>query len=386
MKKKKERKRIVPRLFKLLFLLMVVGVCGYLGFRFLGVLAINNDMQAVLEGSLDANKAYDNTVTLLVVEERDYEKGTNEIAYGFLAVENRQDGGAAIFYIPPWVYLRGGRFSSLNYFGLNSTFGRGYVDLVREVEKGFAIRVDDMIFIDVEDLLSNKNGIPFYSDGQGEISANLEDLIEKQRKGSIEESEVRSLLAWTTQKNSKFADLFLSTDLDGYYAGIITNMSFKDSYSFLSRGGGLASNGTIINIGERNGSVAGLYTREELSDTGEFVYQLDTQEIDNKIRSLKGIFFDQDVVREQARVEVYNAGDSAGMASFYRRLLQNLGFNVIRHGNCPVNYDKTTVFVSDEQKFASSLNIVKGLFIIDIEVVDERPDFMNTGDIVVIIH
>ncbi len=328
---------------KLRIILALLIIIGFLliGYRVLHISNYLNKEPLINDQVFINNQERSVETTLLVLEKRDYEKGTNEIMHGFLFVQNAENATALIFYIPSWVYIGEERFSTINHFGLNDSFGGGYSLLTQKLGNQFALKINSLIAIE-------------YSD---------------------EDVDINKLF----RKNTQITDLFLNDKLGLYYADMVSNLNYKELLQKWFELKQIAKKTQIIKI-END------YLVEELISTGEFVYKLNTSKIDSTINSNSAVFFDKQVKKEQARVEVYNAGSSSGMASLYSRILTNLGFNVIRYGNCPVSYDKTTIFVSDKEKFAQSLNIVRSLFIIDVVIVEERPDFMNTGDIVIIIN
>lgn len=93
----------------------------------------------------------------------------------------------------------------------------------------------------------------------------------------------------------------------------------------------------------------------------------------------------EDIEREQARIEVFNATDVPNLASSYSRLLKNLGCDVIRTANNDGTFEKTVVFVSEPSKFESTIKRITDSLGSEIQVVNDTAPFPTTGDIIVVI-
>jgi len=165
-----------------------------------------------------------------------------------------------------------------------------------------------------------------------------------------------------------------------FFSGVDSNLSVWEIEK-LSRSirGGLSSDVTDINIGENT------YTKDALSDVGEVVRQIDVFNLDSAFEENSDIVKSKELLREQARVEIYNASGIAGAASRYARIVENSGCTVVRFGNAPDYREKTEIFVSDPQRYAHSLQVIRDVFFIEPTIIYERPTFMTTGDIIILI-
>lgn len=112
-----------------------------------------------------------------------------------------------------------------------------------------------------------------------------------------------------------------------------------------------------------------------------FNYSLVDQELTKNIEVFKPI----DISKEQVKFEVYNGSGVSKAALRYSRMVQNLGAKVVRTGNAPDNYPKTQIYVSNKENYKNSLELLEKIFIGDIEIIEGRPNFMTTGDIIIIL-
>lgn len=91
------------------------------------------------------------------------------------------------------------------------------------------------------------------------------------------------------------------------------------------------------------------------------------------------------VAREQARVEVFNATQTGGLASRMKRLLENQGTNVIRAANSPELSTKSKLYVSDIERFSANVVLVSEMLRGDVQVVEEDYPLNHTGDLVLVL-
>ncbi len=94
---------------------------------------------------------------------------------------------------------------------------------------------------------------------------------------------------------------------------------------------------------------------------------------------------DRELEKERVRVEVYNGSGLSGYASQYARKIRNSGCEVVRYDNAPKEQDETQFFVPKQEDFPRSLSVVFEIFPGTYEIVQSRPSFMTTGDIVIIL-
>jgi len=82
---------------------------------------------------------------------------------------------------------------------------------------------------------------------------------------------------------------------------------------------------------------------------------------------------------------VYNGSGVAGAAMQFGRKIENSGCDVVRYENAPDIIDKTIMYIPKLDDFKKSFKIVSEIFSDNFELVEGRPDFMTTGDIVIIL-
>lgn len=104
--------------------------------------------------------------------------------------------------------------------------------------------------------------------------------------------------------------------------------------------------------------------------------------------------FYEDIQFEQAQVEILNASNKAGYAAYMKRWFEHLGIRVIRVDNAPGEVNKscegTKVYIpAGVYKYPKTTEVVKAVAARDIGtdsvVYFERPTFVSTGDIVVLL-
>ncbi len=105
-----------------------------------------------------------------------------------------------------------------------------------------------------------------------------------------------------------------------------------------------------------------------------FIQQKSQQVIPNLVRS------------EQAKVEIFNGSTKSGLAGQYRGYVQKSCCFVIRVDNAKDNVSKSKIYTSDLEKFGDTVNFLDDYFSeIDWDIVEGRPEFLTTGDVVMLI-
>lgn len=93
----------------------------------------------------------------------------------------------------------------------------------------------------------------------------------------------------------------------------------------------------------------------------------------------------KEVEKERVNVEVYNASNTTGLASVYARKIRHTGCRILRYDNSPNLYDSTVIYVPELTGYEASLRLVRDVMGQDVELRYERPIFITTGDIVVVL-
>ncbi len=163
--------------------------------------------------------------------------------------------------------------------------------------------------------------------------------------------------------------------------------------------GHIYSNLPIINlITQINyiSSVMGEYEYEELDISlcclkevvisGEDKRQdFDKSAFDSEFGKYMDDLVSRDVEKERVNIEVYNASDVSGLASKYARKIRHTGCRILRFDNAPNMYESTVIFIPELLGYEHSLGLVRDVMGEDVELRYERPQFITTGDIVVVL-
>ena len=93
----------------------------------------------------------------------------------------------------------------------------------------------------------------------------------------------------------------------------------------------------------------------------------------------------KEVEKERVNVEVYNASDISGLASEYARKIRHTGARILRFDNAPNIYPETILYVPEQNNYSNSLDLVKDVVGEHVKIVNDRPQFITTGDIVLVL-
>jgi anionic cell wall polymer biosynthesis LytR-Cps2A-Psr (LCP) family protein len=163
---------------------------------------------------------------------------------------------------------------------------------------------------------------------------------------------------------------------ESLYSAFQTNLTKTDLARFLND-----LFNSVLPI--RSGSL--LSTEGEVGSTGSEDGIIPNYiEIDEEVIK---VFRDIEVTREQVKIEVYNAGSEAGIASKFKRLLQNSGATVINSGNYSEQVEKTTLYIPDGsiEDFPYTVAYMKSLFQgeLNISIGDYRYNY--SGNLILVI-
>lgn len=101
---------------------------------------------------------------------------------------------------------------------------------------------------------------------------------------------------------------------------------------------------------------------------------------------VSAILKSNNIIAEQAKIEILNASEVSGIAGRYSRVLTNYGVNVINYNNAPKPSKVSRLFV--DQKFLGSrnLSLIKSIININnIEIVPNKYEFSPSSDITIIL-
>ncbi|MFA7627895.1 MAG: LytR C-terminal domain-containing protein [Candidatus Dojkabacteria bacterium] len=379
--KKRSSKKIGPSLI----IISVIGaiIVIFSVYSALSLFSINT--KDPLVENLSAHRFLSNMDTDLEKTMFLFEQGEGEdrtISSVYVLLTNKEKGNSIVIYMPGFVYFNGLEedfgspisISSLRYAGEFLQEGMGVDYSLWQINQILGFSVHDYIWFTAEagQTLNEVYGSPDnikdkYKEAYSDNGMTLSDSYLKLHAISAQHSPIKTFLRVNTLK-----------DMD---QKVLSNISFTSALRRLG-----AFEDTVV---ETNTLVLDLsspeYSSEELSDLGGQIRTINLPEYDKNLRRNYIDVIDREVERERVRVEVYNGSSASGKAGIYARKILNNGCDVVRFGNTPELLERTQIYVSDENEFNDSLKVVAEVLFDRYEILEERPSFMTTGDIVVLL-
>lgn len=275
-------------------------------------------------------------------------------------VHNTDTSESLIYHLPGDLYVSD-YFSNKNisvrdltYAGNSYMYDEKYAYVIRQVEEQMAIQFDSYVWF------GSKVGKTFVSDVQGWGNSE-DDILQIFSKLSL-----FNLIP-------KYRQAFLFED---YFH---SNMSFLEMYAYFQNIQGIVSsdNHEYVNLKEEA-------SFERTLGSGRHVKVLDKRGVDISLRENIDILRTRELSREHVKVEVYNGSGKAGYASTIARRVFNAGCRVIRFENSFREYEYTKIYVSDLERFSNGLSVVESI-VEGAEIIEGRPDFLTTGDIIIVL-
>jgi hypothetical protein len=381
--KEKKVKKVNISFTKIFLFLLFLTAIGYFGYLYIGFediksedpLADNNADYYLLSNQKDALEK-----TLIVFEEQYNEKERIKSAY--LYSENKEKGVAVLTYIPNWIEYGGveedfGSAISISTFRYAGDFlqeGRGFEYAVWQFEQLLGGNIDNYIWFSSSatqiftEKLEQSNSSSVYA----QYFSNGFDVSEE----AFFLNDFVSRLNWFNilTSSSQFKNL-QATIYSSYSTVGNTVVQLKQIHK-----GILEYRPYLIDLSSNQ------YLVQEATTTGVGVSNyLDVSEYDQVWQDFITGIIDKELEKERVRVEIYNASDLAGYAGQYARRIRNSGCEVVRYDNAPQIQQQTQFYVPNPDDFKNSLETILELFPGDQEIVEGRPSFMTTGDIVIIL-
>lgn len=384
-KRKKEKKRVNFnfRLGKVIPFLLLFSFLGYCIYVYIGFSKIKNE-DPLKEGNSNYYLLSDKKDALektLIIFEQEYNE-REVIKYVFMYAENKEKGISVLTYIPSWVEYKGLEkdfgtsvfVSAFKHAGEFIQDGRGTEYAIWQIEQLLGSNIDEYIWFSASSskLLQEKLGEPetdavyaqYYSNG------------------------------FETSQEAFFLNSFISKL--SWFNLVMSSSKFKDSQAVIYSSYPTLAN-TVVELKDIQKSI--LSTRPYLIDLGNprFIIQEENQgnvgmsnyinisEYDLVWRDFIDSMIDRDLEKERARIEVYNASGLSGYAAQYARRVRNSGVEVVRYDNAPQLEANTKFYIPNLQDYPVSYQIIQEIFPGQHEVIDGRPSFMTTGDIVIIL-
>jgi hypothetical protein len=379
--KKRSSKKIGPSLIAISIIGAFIAIFSV--YSALSLFSINT--KDPLVENLSAHRFLSNLDTDLEKTMFLFEQGEGEdrtISSVYVLLTNKEKGNSIVIYMPGFVYFNGLEedfgspisISSLRYAGEFLQEGMGVDYSLWQINQILGFRVHDYIWFTAEagQTLNEVYGSPDnikdkYKEAYSENGMTLSDTYLKLHAISAQYSPIKTFLRVNTVR-----------DMD---QKVLSNISFTSALRRLG-----AFEDTVV---ETNTLVLDLsspeYSSEELSDLGGQIRTINLPEYDKNLRRNYIDVIDREVERERVRVEVYNGSSASGKAGIYARKILNNGCDVVRFGNTPELLERTQIYVSDENEFNDSLKVVAEVLFDRYEILEERPSFMTTGDIVVLL-
>jgi hypothetical protein len=312
------------------------------------------------------------------------EKGEKRrIADVYVLLTNKKKESSLLIYIPGSLYFNGLEedfgapiaISSLRYAGEFLQEGRGVEYALWQISEILGFKVDSYVWITTEayEVLSEVYG------DMNEVKEKYKEAYEVEQDITLSESFFK--LHSLSNKVTGLKTLFNFRKVKNLDETIYSDMSFVNTLRMIERFENVVNttNTNSLDMGSAK------YSIEEFSDRGGQIRSINISEYDKVLREYMFDMLDKEVEKERVRVEVYNGSKGCGRAGAYARKILNNGCDVVRFGNAPESIEKTQVYISDENAFENSLEIVSEVLMGRFEIVYERPSFMTTGDIVVLI-
>lgn len=274
---------------------------------------------------------------------------------------------------------------SLNVFYeiISSNKGRYTINDYFVFDHSFIKKEDFEIFLlNIEDILSLNIDYYFLVDlntlyklfSLSSSASNLKDL------DSLSDEFFRGLFVYINSYLSSFKNIFFiySQFINWYKVSnsIYTNISKKDLATLIF--------GIYESISNFTNKYFGLNYRLFSLKEDRFSLNLDYFYSD-----VKKYFYDFNVIKEKARVEIYNASNKKGVASKMYKKLSNMSIKVITYNNFYEELDKSKIILVNKNldNFSYTLRIILSLFRNKVEIVNnENFEFNNfAGDLVIII-
>ncbi len=385
-RRKQEIKVSMKRKFnikRLLFFLLVIAVVAYVVYAYIGYRNIKSE--DVLRNSNSSfyllSKQKDELDKTLIVFEKEY-NGKDMISMAYLYSENREKGVSVLTYIPGWVEFAEVKddfgssipVSSFRFAGDFLQEGRGYEYAIWQFEQLLGSNIDSYIWISSE-------AFTVFSERLGESSG---DVLYAQYYSN----------GFDVNQDAFFLNSFVSKM--GVLNLTISSYKFKDDeaviYSSLSTLGNTVAKLKQIHSSTMSTkpylidlSNSRYLSQQESSNAVGITSYINTTEYDNVWKEFAMSMVDRQLERERVRVEVYNGSGMSGYAGQYARRIRNSGCEVVRFDNAPQLQPKTQFYVPKPESFKYSLEVIFELFPGSYEVIEGRPSFMTTGDIVIIL-
>jgi len=188
--------------------------------------------------------------------------------------------------------------------------------------------------------------------------------------------QVNSIVAMFKGLRSPKVAININSLIASLLTGVKTNMSkleiFRLGYELLSL---------------RDDTVKKGYTRSSsyIKLPSTFIYgsyMINQERLDKDIST---IFFNLDVFKEHAKIEIFNGTNVRGLAGNRSRWIRNIGGNVVKTGNTESYVDEVSIYCEDTTMFEKTISEIKKIFPVHINIEYGKYYNRQVGDIVLVI-
>jgi len=318
--------------------------------------------------------------TLLVFENGS--NGKSKIEHVYIFAENKDREESILIYIPNWLYYGGlerdfGNAVSVSSFRYAGDFlqeGRGIEYAIWQLEQMLGMNVDDYIWF-------SSDAISSVEENLGDLDGNLSYAMyysnpDGMSQDSLYINSFLSHLSWP--KLILSANKFRDTNATVYSSknglmSVVLDLKYIEKNIF-------DTSPYLFDLSSKN-----MLIQEESSSIVGVVNYLDTNSFDLAWRDFASKLIDKKLEQERVRVEVYNGSKISGAAYQFARKIENAGCDVVRYDNAPNPIGTTIFYVPKVGDYKESFDNVSELFPGQYELIEGRPSFMTTGDIVILL-
>ncbi|HQG57435.1 MAG TPA: LytR C-terminal domain-containing protein [Candidatus Dojkabacteria bacterium] len=299
-----------------------------------------------------------------------------EVVGVYIFISNQVSGDSLVYYIPPWVYSddysntfeQPVSVGNLLYMASTVDPEKKYQFVINQISSVVGMIFDSYIYLPT-DKASEISDQCKYDSSKGA------EYIDKCISGLTN--------PFNVLESHKLDELIRSLRSNLTYKQIMQLRNRIGAIDFGTDGNGIISNynGNIIDLSSNN------YVIENTApgDQNIIVSKLVVESIDSIISENIDIVRSKNIQKELVKVEVYNGSGIPKYASKYSRYISNMGCTVVRFGNADKEYEQTTIYVVDPERFQYSLSVVKAILGENVQIINERPNFLTTGDIIVVL-
>lgn len=354
---------------------LLVWVVNFYSVESVDYTSVNSSSNYLLgKSGKDLNK------TLIIFESGKGDK--RKISKAYVYIRNGKKKLGMLLYIPENLYFNeleedfGNKIpvSSLRYAGDFLQKGRGVEYALWQFNQLLGIKYDSYIWFTTESL-------EIFESIYGKLPSNGVGRELYQKEKGLELSNSFLYLNSLSSQYSFAKSVLMSGKLRNLKGNIYSNISFSKATALLRSINSQMSEYSMFALSLDNDR----YMNEEKSNSGDLVKVLNTVEYDKEFRKKYSKMVDRDLEKERVRIEVYNGSTISGIASQLGRKIVNSGGEVVRYGNAPELVEKTKVFVPNMKDYSNSYSLVREILSERFELVNGRPSFMTTGDIILVI-